>query len=62
LFITRLGGGVRDAEEVMAHPFFELINWNDIFHKKVSGIYDTHYTGIVQTFASLPSEFSLYYK
>lgn len=31
----RLGGGVRDAEEVMAHQFFELINWNDILHKKI---------------------------
>jgi len=31
----RLGGSVRDAEEVMAHEFFELINWNDIFHKQI---------------------------
>jgi len=31
----RLGGGVRDAEEVMGHSFFELINWNDILHKKI---------------------------
>lgn len=31
----RLGGTSRDAEQVMAHEFFELINWNDIFHKKI---------------------------
>ena len=33
-FSHRLGGGVRDAEDVMAHKFFELINWNDILQKK----------------------------
>ncbi|XP_057304015.1 RAC-beta serine/threonine-protein kinase-like [Hydractinia symbiolongicarpus] len=31
----RLGGTIRDAEQVMEHEFFELINWNDIFHKKI---------------------------
>lgn len=31
----RLGGSIRDAEEVMEHAFFTLISWNDIFQKKI---------------------------
>ncbi|XP_077999768.1 RAC-gamma serine/threonine-protein kinase-like [Glandiceps talaboti] len=30
----RLGGGPADANEIMAHPFFTSINWDDIFHKR----------------------------
>ncbi|KAL9957916.1 hypothetical protein ACROYT_G034871 [Oculina patagonica] len=31
----RLGGGPDDAKEVMKHPFFSTINWDDIYHKRV---------------------------
>lgn len=31
----RLGGGVEDAREIMAHPFFSSINWNDLAQKKI---------------------------
>ena len=30
-----LGGGPSDAEEVMKHPFFHTVNWDDVLHKKV---------------------------
>jgi len=32
---TRLGGGPKDAEEIMAHPWFENINWYAIYNKVV---------------------------
>ncbi|GLH15517.1 RAC serine/threonine-protein kinase [Gryllus bimaculatus] len=31
----RLGGGVEDAKEIMAHPFFSCINWTDLEQKKI---------------------------
>ncbi|XP_046981680.1 RAC serine/threonine-protein kinase [Schistocerca americana] len=31
----RLGGGPEDAKEIMAHPFFRSINWNDLVQKKI---------------------------
>lgn len=31
----RLGSSRRDAEEIMEHPFFKTINWDDIYHKRV---------------------------
>lgn len=31
----RLGGGPADAQEVMDHPFFEKINWQDLYDRKV---------------------------
>ena len=34
--ISSLGGGPDDAKEVMQHPFFNTINWEDIFNKRVS--------------------------
>ncbi|KAJ1983685.1 Serine/threonine kinase [Dimargaris verticillata] len=35
----RLGSGPSDAEEIKRHPFFKGINWNDIFHKRVTPPY-----------------------
>ena len=32
----RLGGGKDDAEEVKKHIFFESINWDDLYHRRVS--------------------------
>ena len=31
----RLGSGRRDAEEIMEHPFFKGIDWDDIYHKRI---------------------------
>ncbi|XP_076359655.1 RAC serine/threonine-protein kinase-like isoform X1 [Tachypleus tridentatus] len=31
----RLGGGQDDAGEIMVHPFFRAINWQDLLEKKV---------------------------
>nr|QBC41002.1 Akt [Chrysopa pallens] len=31
----RLGGGPQDVREIMEHPFFSSINWNDLVQKKV---------------------------
>ncbi|XP_053202922.1 RAC serine/threonine-protein kinase-like [Panonychus citri] len=32
----RLGGGPDDAKEIMVHPFFAGVNWQDVLEKKVS--------------------------
>jgi serine/threonine protein kinase len=31
----RLGGGPDDVKEIMEHPFFACINWDDLVHKKI---------------------------
>ncbi len=31
----RLGSGPTDAEEIMAHPFFRNINWDDVYYRRV---------------------------
>jgi RAC serine/threonine-protein kinase len=31
----RLGGGPDDVQEIMAHPFFASINWNDLVQRKI---------------------------
>ena len=31
----RLGSGERDALEVMEHPYFKSVNFDDIYHKRV---------------------------
>jgi len=33
--LRRLGGGQDDAKDIMDHPFFASINWNDLVQKKV---------------------------
>ncbi|KAI1945135.1 Serine/threonine kinase [Ophidiomyces ophidiicola] len=32
----RLGSGPTDAQEIMSHAFFRNINWEDIYHKRIS--------------------------
>lgn len=33
--LNRLGGGPDDVNEIMAHPFFACIDWNDLVLKKI---------------------------
>ncbi|KAL1923948.1 uncharacterized protein VTP21DRAFT_6983 [Calcarisporiella thermophila] len=32
----RLGSGPTDAAEIKIHPYFRFVNWDDLFHKRVS--------------------------
>lgn len=32
----RLGSGPTDAQEIMSHVWFELVDWEDIYHKRVT--------------------------
>ncbi|KAH8705098.1 protein kinase c [Talaromyces proteolyticus] len=32
----RLGSGPTDAQEIMSHAFFRNINWDDVYHKRVT--------------------------
>jgi hypothetical protein len=32
--LQRLGAGPRGTEDVMSHPFFELIDWTSIYEKR----------------------------
>lgn len=32
----RLGGGPDDVKDIMAHPFFACIDWNDLVNKKIT--------------------------
>lgn len=34
--ISRLGGSEQDVKEIIAHPFFRTVNWQDLVEKKVS--------------------------
>jgi serine/threonine protein kinase len=31
----RLGSGPTDAQEVMSHAFFQDVNWEDVYHKRI---------------------------
>ena len=32
----RLGGGIKDAEEIKEHPYFKDVNWDDVYNKKIA--------------------------
>ena len=32
----RLGGGNLDAEEIKQHPYFKDVNWDDVYHKRIT--------------------------
>jgi len=34
--LKRLGAGIRDAEEIKEHEFFEGTNWDDVFNRKLT--------------------------
>ena len=31
----RLGGNIKDAEEIKEHPYFKDVNWDDVYNKKL---------------------------
>ncbi|XP_015762795.1 PREDICTED: RAC-alpha serine/threonine-protein kinase-like [Acropora digitifera] len=35
ILTEELGGGPEDAKEVMNHPFFLTVNWDDVYHKRI---------------------------
>ena len=37
--LKRLGGGPRDAEEIMEHPYFHDVNFDDVFHCRIEPPY-----------------------
>ncbi|KAJ7373130.1 RAC-alpha serine/threonine-protein kinase [Desmophyllum pertusum] len=58
----RLGGGPDDAQEVMKHPFFGTINWDDIYHKRIKPPFkpvvksDTDVSNFDEDFTSEPAQ------
>lgn len=44
LCICRLGGGPDDAKEIMLHPFFVGMNWQELIEKKVRMTLKTVFT------------------
>lgn len=53
----RLGGGEADVKDLMSHPFFKNINWQDLVEKKVSSF--THHSAFKVWSAILYSFFSV---
>uniref|UniRef100_A0A7N4NXN1 non-specific serine/threonine protein kinase n=1 Tax=Sarcophilus harrisii TaxID=9305 RepID=A0A7N4NXN1_SARHA len=45
----RLGGGPRDAKEVMEHRFFSAINWQDVLQKKLLPPFKPQVTSEIDT-------------
>ncbi|CAG9763775.1 unnamed protein product [Ceutorhynchus assimilis] len=45
----RLGGGPDDAKQIMAHPFFDSINWRDLELKKIPPPFKPHVTSDIDT-------------
>ncbi|CAG7828529.1 unnamed protein product [Allacma fusca] len=45
----RLGGGPDDAKEIMEHPFFNSINWNDLILKKIPAPFKPQVTSEIDT-------------
>ena len=33
---TRLGGGIKDADEIKEHPYFKDVNWDDVYNKRIT--------------------------
>jgi len=62
--MSSLGGGPDDAKEVMQHPFFNTINWEDIYNKRVSLFYsrqmDVNLTSQIHVCNSTPLPLSTF--
>mmetsp|Transcript_3896 Transcript_3896/g.5838 ORF Transcript_3896/g.5838 Transcript_3896/m.5838 type:complete len:784 (-) Transcript_3896:24-2375(-) len=38
----RLGYGEKDAKDIMQHPFFAEINWDDLYHRRITPEFKPH--------------------
>lgn len=45
----RLGSGPADAEEIMSHPFFSGLNWQDVYDRKVTPLWKPNMKSEVDT-------------
>ena len=45
----RLGGGKSDVEEVKSYKFFQTINWDDVYHKRIPPPFVPHITSPTST-------------
>lgn len=53
----RLGGSEEDVNEIKRHPFFAPINWDDLYHKRVTPPWKPDITSDTDT-KYIPEEFS----
>ncbi|XP_074659240.1 RAC-gamma serine/threonine-protein kinase-like [Tubulanus polymorphus] len=53
----RLGGSEEDAKEIYVHPFFETINWDDLYHKRYDPPWKPGVTSPADT-KYIPEEFA----
>lgn len=45
----RLGAGPEDAKDIMRDPFFESINWDDLYHRRLVPSFRPHLASITDT-------------
>lgn len=45
----RLGSGPTDAQEIMSHAFFNSVNWEDIYHKRIPPPFKPQITSATDT-------------
>lgn len=53
----RLGSGPTDAQEIMSQPFFRNINWDDVYHKRITPPFQPQITSPTDT-SNFDSEFT----
>jgi serine/threonine protein kinase len=53
----RLGSGPTDAQEIMSQPFFRNINWDDVYHKRITPPFQPQITSATDT-SNFDSEFT----
>lgn len=41
----RLGSGIGDAKDIMGHPFFRSINWDDLYNKRIEPPFNPNVQG-----------------
>ena len=53
----RLGSGPTDAQEIMSQPFFRNINWDDVYHKRITPPFQPQISSATDT-SNFDSEFT----
>lgn len=53
----RLGSGPTDAQEIMSQPFFRNINWDDVYHKRITPPFQPSIASATDT-SNFDSEFT----